>query len=209
MKVLVIGAGGKTGRLVVERAVAAGHAVTAFSRGSGTVPGAQTIDGDALDRDMVAQAVAGQEAVIDTVGGKTPFLKTNLEASIAANIVAGMRRHAVKRLVVVSAMGVGDSMEQAPFWYEHLLIPTFLRGSTADKSAMEDEVASSGIDYVIVRPAALSDGEGSGSPRVLDRGEKGYKTMRGDLARFLVDQLSSDAHVGQAVTVVSDPPEAR
>ena len=42
--------------------------------------------------------------------------------------------------------------------------------------------------------------------RVLEPGEKGSKTMREDLARFLVAQLGSDTHVGQAVTVVSDPP---
>ena len=147
MKVIVVGAGGKTGRLVVMRAVEAGHEVTAFSHGGDTaIPGARAVAGDARDRGTVERALAGQDAVIDTVGGKTPFLKTGLEASIAGNIIAGMRLNRVERLVVVSAMGVGDSMEQAPFWYEHLLIPTMLRGSTADKAAMEQEVASSGID---------------------------------------------------------------
>ena len=63
-----------------------------------------------------------------------------------------MRAGNVRRLIVVSMMGLGDSKDQAPFWYEHLLMPTFLRGSSKDKAALEDEVGGSGLDYIIVRP---------------------------------------------------------
>ena len=205
MKIVVFGAGGKTGSLVVERAVAAGHTVTVFVHTS-EHPGGPTVrilSGDAGDPAAVRRAVAGQDAVIDTIGGKTPYKDTELERAAARNIVAAMREEGVRRLIVVSMMGIGESSEQAPFWYEHLLMPTFLRGSTKDKTAMESTVQQSGLDFVIVRPPILSEEPATGSVYLLTAPTKGHKITRADLAQFLVDQLSSDQYLGQAVVVAN------
>ncbi|MBW4459094.1 MAG: NAD(P)H-binding protein [Nodosilinea sp. WJT8-NPBG4] len=75
MNVLVIGAAGKTGRQVVDQAVAAGHSVTAFVRDSAQYnapPNVRVLTGDATDQTTMSDATAGQDAVIDTVVGKTP-----------------------------------------------------------------------------------------------------------------------------------------
>ena len=75
MKVLVIGAAGKTGRAVVQKALEAGHEVTALVHSPGGVfpHGVDVRAGDARDPQTMDTAVAGQDAVIDTVGGKTPY----------------------------------------------------------------------------------------------------------------------------------------
>ena len=205
MKVIVFGASGKTGSLVVEKSLAAGHAVTVFIHEKRTKEsGVRVIVGSAQDPEAVRNALAGQDAVIDTIGGKTPYKATDLETSAARNIMEGMRVHSVKRLVVISAMGVGDSLEQAPFWYEYLLVPTFLRGSTKDKTGMESDVRSSGLDFVIARPPMLSDDHETGSVKIIVGDTKGHRIARADLARFLVDQLQSDENLGKAVTIVSN-----
>jgi putative NADH-flavin reductase len=205
MKVLIVGAGGKTGSLVVEKALAAGHTVTVFVR---TPPskehtGVRVVMGDARDREAVRAGIAGQDAVIDTIGGKTPYRDTELERTAALNIVEAMKMGGVRRLIVVSMMGLGDSREQAPFWYEHLLMTTFLRGSTKDKAAMEATVEASGLDFVIVRPPILGEGPATGKTKIVAEGEKGHKITRADLAHFLVDQLTSDAYVGKAIVVAN------
>lgn len=204
MNVIVFGASGKTGSLVVRKALAAGHAVTAFTHGQGTrESGLRQVTGDAQDPAAVERALAGQEAVIDTIGGRTPYRTTDLETATARNIVAGMRRQGSRRLIVISAMGIGDSTGQAPFWYEHLLMPTFMRGTSKDKAGMEGEVTSSGLDFVIARPPMLSDDPETGSIKIITREEKGHKITRGDLAQFLVDQLQRDEHLGRAVVVAN------
>jgi putative NADH-flavin reductase len=84
MKVLVIGAPGKTGRVVVEQALAAGHDVTAFvHKTEGYLPHSKVrvLEGDARDRSAMDSAMLGQDAVIDTIGGKLSFKTTTLEAS--------------------------------------------------------------------------------------------------------------------------------
>ena len=83
MKVLVIGAGGKSGEALVNEALAAGHKVTAFVRGAAQYKKAKVrvVAGDVLDAAAVDVAVAGQDAVIDALGGKTPWWSVRARAS--------------------------------------------------------------------------------------------------------------------------------
>ncbi len=206
MKILVIGAAGKTGRAVVEQALAAGHEVTAFVHNAEDydVAGVRVVAGDATDAAAMEAAVRGQDAVLDTVGGKTPYKATTLESSIASAIISAMKQHGVRRLVVTSMLGVGESKENAPI-YERLLLATFLRGADKDKGAMESAVESSGLDWVILRPAILTDGPATGQVQVFDpaTGEKAHKITRIDLAAFMIAQLSSGEHLHKAITIAN------
>jgi nucleoside-diphosphate-sugar epimerase len=205
MNVVVFGANGKTGSLVVEKSRAAGHAVTVFVHDSGAQshPGVRVVTGDAQSLDAVRKAIAGQDAVIDTIGGKTPYKDTQLERTAARHIVDAMRAQGVRRLVVVSMMGIGDSRQQTPFWYKYLLMPTFLRGSTRDKKAMEAWVESSALDFVIARPPILSGDVATGSVRIITGSSKAHRITRGDLAQFIVDQLTGNQYLCQAVVVAN------
>jgi len=212
MKVLVLGAGGKTGDLVVRSALAEKHEVTVLVRNAagfrqeGLPEGQEAVRvlvGDATDPDDVCRAMQGQAAAIDVIGGSTPYKQTRLETTAVRNLIAAMRAGGGRRLIAVSMMGIGDSRPQAPFWYRYLLMPTFLRGSSRDKIALEREVSESGLDYVIARPPILTDGPPTGGVKVLTGGGKGHSVTRADLADFLVEQLTSDAHLRRAVTVVN------
>ena len=206
MNVLVIGAAGKTGRAVVEQAKAAGHRVTAFIRNADDydVADVRIIEGDATDRATMEAAVAGQDAVLDTIGGKTPYKATTLESSAASAIIAAMQHQGVRRLVATSMLGEGESKENAPL-YIRLLVSTFLHGAKKDKAAMESAVKSSDLDWVILRPAILNDDPATGHVQVFDAeaDEKAHQITRTDLATFMVAQLSSDDYLHQAVTIAN------
>ncbi len=206
MKVLVIGAAGRTGKAVVERAIAAGHQVTAFVRDAGEldIGGVRVVEGDATNENAVEAAIRDQDAVLDTVGGTTPYKQTTLETSVAKAVIVAMERNGVRRLVATSMLGVGESKANATF-YERLLVSTLLRGADKDKSAMEAEIKASALEWVVVRPAILTDDPASGRVRVFseDDGEKAHKISREDLAAFMIDQLSSDEHLRRSVTIAS------
>ena len=209
MKVLVIGAAGKTGRLVVDLALAAGHSVKALVHDTETLAekplgdGVQIVQGDVHDPETVRRALAQCEAVIDTLGGKKPFLKTDIESSAARVVLGAMRDTGAKRLIVISVLGAGDSGAQAPFWYEHLLLPIFLHGALPDKNAMEAEVSQSALDWILVRPPVLTDDAPTGSIKVLQADEIAHEITRADLAQFLVQQLTDDTYLRQAVVVAN------
>lgn len=206
MKVLVVGAAGRTGRSVVQQALDAGHQVTAFVRHAEDYqsPGVRVVEGDAADPVAMNTAVAGQDAVLDTIGGKTPYKTTTLESNAARTIIAAMQQNGVRRLVVTSMLGEGDSEASAPI-YERLLVHTFLQGANKDKAAMESAVEASDLDWIILRPAILTDDPAKGDVHVFqsESGEKAHKITRSDLAAFMVAQLSSDAYLHQAVIIAN------
>lgn len=201
----MVGAAGKTGRAVVERAVAAGHEVTALVHSGGyDVPGVAVHVGDAREASTVDAAVDGQDAVVDTIAGKTPDQPTTLETDAATAIVAAMVHHGVRRLVVTSVLGEGDSIANTPQSIRDLMTG-FLRESTRDKAAMEDVVRATELDWIITRPPMLTDDPAIGDVRVLtpDSGELANTITRADLATFIVAQLDGDEHLHQAVTVTN------
>jgi len=150
-------------------------------------------------------AMLGQDAVIDTIGGKNPLKTTTLEASTVATIIASMQSSGVRRLVVISMIGEGES-EANTNWWERLLLSTVLRAEMKDKAAMEAIVDASGLDWTIVRPPFLNDDPGMGNIHVLSAqtGETAHKLTRADLAAFMVAQLSSDEYLQKAVAVANN-----
>ena len=205
MRVVIFGAGGKTGELATRYAVSGGHQVTAFvhEMPESKVDDVRYVTGDATNAGDVRDVLMGQEGVIDTLGGDAPYKEQTLESKSAEAIADGMKAAGVKRLVVVSMMGVGDSKDQAPFLYRFLLEPTYLRGADKDKTAMENEVQTSGLDYVIVRPPVLSDDDPTGELTIVEGESKAHKITRADLANFLVQQLTSDQFLNRAVVVAN------
>jgi nucleoside-diphosphate-sugar epimerase len=205
MRVAIFGAAGKTGGLLVDRALTKGYEVTVLVRNASSFKkeGVRVVVGDATKLDDVLHAVRGQDAVIDAIGGSTPYKTTSLESTSVRNMIEAMKAERVGRLLVISMMGIGESRAQAPFWYKHLLMPTFLRGSTKDKTMMEEEVVGSGLKFVIARPPILKDDPPTGGVTVIGPETTGHAVTRADLASFMVDQLEADDYLGRAVTVVN------
>jgi putative NADH-flavin reductase len=193
MKVLVLGATGPSGRLTVARARECGHEVTAFARDrSAAIEGARMVHGDATDPDAVGAAVAGQDAVVSALGLRKAFKSGGLIERSFSVIVPAMERTGARRLVVMSALGVGATREQAP-WLPRLMCRVLLTDIFADKAAGERIVEASALDWTIVYPPLLTDGPATGRYRSGEALElRGMpKVSRADVAHFMVAALDS------------------
>ena len=203
MKLIVFGATGKTGRHVWRNALDRGHDVTAFARSPHKIEpaaGLRVVQGDVMDAASVADAVAGHDAVIVALGSRSLRDRTTLTTG-TRNVVDGMTRHGVARLVVLSAAGVGESRGQVPL-LARLLFSTLLRNIHADHTAQEALVRASAIDWTIVRAAILHDGPASGNVTATNAGKMG-RIARADLAAFLVAEARDGAYGRQAIAVTS------
>jgi uncharacterized protein YbjT (DUF2867 family) len=141
MRLVVFGATGSVGRHLVELALANGHEVTAFSR-SGRAPSdagesLRIFRGGVLTPDAVARAVAGQQAVLCTLGAG---LKGRVRAEGTANIVAAMQRHGVKRLVCQTTLAVGESWANLNFRWKYVMFGLLLRAAYRDHVRQEEVV---------------------------------------------------------------------
>lgn len=203
MKLIVFGATGGVGQHVWKQGLEQGHEVTAFTRSPGKIDpsaGARIAQGDVIDGDTVAEAVAGHEAVIVALGANGLRDKTTLTAG-TKNVVDGMTRHGVERLVVLSAAGVGESWGQVPL-LARVAFRTFLRNILAEHTAQEAIVRESSLDWTAVRAAILNDDPPSGRVIATNEG-KVDRVSRADLAEFLVTEASAGTYSGQAISVTS------
>ncbi len=198
MKILVLGATGGTGRLIVRDALAKGHSVVALVRSKATapdLPGADVVEGDARDEAAILRALDGCDAVVSALGsGISPFGKVTLLSLATPAIIAAMIRSGVRRLVCISALGVGDSRGHGGFFFDRLFQPLLLRNAYKDKERQEAAIRGSSLDWVIVRPSALNDEPARGNIRAFTdvAGIHGGKIARADVARFVVEQVMAD-----------------
>jgi putative NADH-flavin reductase len=206
MKLAIFGATGRTGSLLLEQALGQNHQVTAFARKPPAASQRERLTwvaGDILDRGAVAAAAAGQEAVLCTIG--TPNVPgTRVLSDGTANIVAGMRASSVRRLVVETTLGVGDSRAQAGFFYIHVLVPLAFRHVFVDKHRQEEVVRQSGLDWVIVRATRLTNGAPTGTYRSgphLALSPLTAHISRFDVADFMLKQVTDRTWVGRAVGI--------
>jgi putative NADH-flavin reductase len=198
MKVLVIGATGATGREVLTAAAARGHDVTALVRTPVALQGTRVVQGDVTQPQTLDAAMAGQDAVINAVGGGKGA-PADIRTVAARSVVSSMTRHRVRRLVTMSSFGAGDSRGQGGLLFSKVVAPFFMRHILADQTASEAIVrAAPDIQWVIVRPARLTSGPRTQGPRVVYAGGNvSWRVSRADVAAFMVAQLDDDAYLGQ------------
>ncbi len=198
MKVLVLGATGGTGRLIVHDALEKGHSVVALVRSKARapdLPGADMIEGDARDEGSLTRALDGCDAVVSSLGtGLSPFREVSVLTDATRALVPAMTRRGVRRLVCISALGVGDSRGHGGFVFDRIFLPLLLRHAYKDKGRQEAAIRASSLDWVIVRPAMLINNPARGSLRAVSdlAGVSGGKIARADVARFVVEQLATD-----------------
>ncbi len=198
MKVLVLGATGGTGQQIVRDALARGNSVVALVRskaGAPDLPGVELIEGDARDEGALLQGLDGCDAVVSSLGtGVSPLREVTLLSVATRALVTAMARSGVRRLVCITGVGAGDSRGHGGFLYDRLILPLLLRNVYKDKDRQEAAIRASSLDWVIVRPVVLNDQPARGSVRAVTdlAGVHGGKIARADVARFVVDQLTTD-----------------
>ncbi len=197
-KILILGATGGTGRLIVGQAVARGHDVTALVRSAEKardLNGAKLIVGDVRDEIALRQALKGQDAVISALGTPaSPFREVTLLSSATRVLVSAMKAEHVSRLVSITGIGAGDSAGHGGFLFDNLIFPLLLRKVYADKNRQEAIIRDSGLDWVLVRPSILNNKPSRNTIRALTdlSGFHGGTISRENVAKFVLDQVGAD-----------------
>lgn len=207
MKLLVLGATGPTGLQVVHQALAQGHEIAAFVRDPAKLAPADprvhvvtgTLPGDAA---ALAAALQGREAVICALGVRNALKSGGLIAGAMGLLVPAMERAGVRRLLLVSANGVGETRRRSPL-VPRIMYRLLLGDIFADKEAGEAIVRASSLEWTIAYPTLLTDGPRTGRYRTGETLElRGMpKISRADVADFLLRELAARAFVRKGVVL--------
>ena len=113
MKLFIIGATGRTGREIVQQALARGHQVTTFVRSPESITSKNerltVIKGNAMDENELFDAIQNHDAVVSALGPREVFKPSSLLHDSALATTRAMNRSGVKRLVVLSAAAISPA----------------------------------------------------------------------------------------------------
>ncbi len=225
MNIVVFGANGGTGRLLVRRALDSGHAVTAVTRHpeafaldntSVTHENLTVLAADVYDPNAVDGAVAGHDVVLSALGvpyGRKPIA---VYSTGITNIIAAMERHSIRRLVCVSSSATDPATRHhdtgGGFFFEKVLKPfitkTMGKELYADMLRMEHLVQQSDLDFTIVRPSGLFETPEATAYVDAEIELPERFTSRADLAAFMLRLGEGDEYTrtSAAVATVSTHP---
>ena len=206
MRILVLGASGSIGRLLVTQALARGHAVTALVRKPARLPlthvNLRTITGSVLDADSLEEAIEGQDAVISALGSRTRTRRVTIYSAGMEAALDAMSRQGVRRLVALSAAGIPSLDSPAvPALFRRLVIPLLARREYADMARMEGLLAASKTDWTVLRPLWLRNGPALGGVRLSAEplAPTRWGVRRSDLAAAMLEITEQGTFVREGV----------
>lgn len=208
MNIVVLGASGGTGRLIVEQALAAGHEVVAFVRTPAKLalrhPKLTVIQGEVLNAEQVTNAIARREAIVSAIGPTRPY-QPNLLETTARNITTAMQKHGVRRLIVTGGTIIRDPQDR-PSGLDNLIkalmsIPG--REILSDGERSDQVIRATALDWTIVRYLLmLTNGPRIGQYRTGYLGHNvSLRLSRADGADFIIQELASGKFIRKAPVV--------
>ena len=212
MNSAVFGANGQTGQLVTKQALDEGHLVTAVTRHPEAFPlrheHLRVMRGDVYDLTSVEQAVAGQDAVLSSLGVPYSRKPITVYSQGIAHIVRAMQRYGVRRLVCVSSSATGTNHDTGGgFIFDKVMQPIIIStiGQTtyADMRRMETLVERSGLDWTIIRPSGLFETPTVTDYQMAEEHLRARFTSRADLADCMLHQLTDDRYLRKVVAVAT------
>ncbi|KAJ4417720.1 hypothetical protein N0V82_005994 [Gnomoniopsis sp. IMI 355080] len=225
MHILIIGGSGRTGELVIDKAISHGHQVTALvrkpaslkPRNNLTIVEGTPINPEDLDKAFTTgadKASVAPNAVVVTLNARrvsdspfaapSPDTPARLMADSTANTIAAMKRYNVSKIVIMSSMGTGSSYDGLNFLMRLVFSKTNMKFQMVDHNAVDSETRRAGVEFVLVRPAMLAEGP-EAEVKVYPDDGKGIGFMpritRHSVAGFIVRALEGSEFVGRAPVI--------
>ena len=209
MKIAVICANGKAGKLIVKEAIARGADVTAVVRGENRSDAAKVIKKDLFD--LTANDLAGFDVVIDAFGAWTP--ETLPQHSTSLKHLCDMVSGKETRLLVVG--GAGSLYADA----EHTVqimdgadFPEMFKPLASSMGKALDELRMrTDVKWTYISPAGDFQAEGARSGKYILGGEELILNAKGesvisyaDYAACMVDEALNGNHIQQRISVVAE-----
>jgi putative NADH-flavin reductase len=213
----LLGGSGRTGGHIIDYALSKGHTLTALVRDPSKLTpraGLTVVQGTPTNRSDVNGAIDGADAVIvalnSTRRSDTPWAKPvsppRLMADSVANATAAMATRGIRRIVVVSAFGVGDSLSGQPLPIRWMITHTNLSYTYADHNLIDTEIRDTDTDWTLLRPAAFNKKPEAGKIAVSDiHGPKpSFSISRAAVARFAVDVIDDGGYIHETPIISRD-----
>lgn len=200
MKLFLLGATGQTGSIFMKMALERDHKVTAYVRSPEKVllhnENLTIVKGDIFSLVDMAKAMASHDVVVSCLGGNNNDKETVI-TKMTEIIIKSMKANVINRIVTISTAGIHDEFS----FVMNFIVKSFLKHAIHDHRLAAEAIISSGLEYTIARPLALTKGPLTEvyrkTPQGVPRG--GKEISRQDLAHFLLSVIENDEFKNETV----------
>lgn len=214
MKLVVLGASGETGTQIMEQAHVFGHEAVGLVRANSNAPSGRQWHrmSDLLDVQALARELEGADAVFVTLGIRrrarslfAPLVSPpDVCRTAVAALVPAMRKAGVKRVIYLSAFGVGADWKKLPWWARFIIRSSPTRFSYEDHAAAEALLAGSDLAWTIIRPTMLDEADSGAPAREMRKGDSFMRKVgRKGLAVMMLQTAFNQNSIRQRISVVS------
>ncbi|CEF88119.1 hypothetical protein FGSG_04861 [Fusarium graminearum PH-1] len=222
MHFLLLGATGRTGKLVVSELLAQNHTATALVRGPSALtpqPGITIVTGSPLSKDDIRKAIHATPGVIPSAAiftlntvraSDSPFAAQvgppRLLADSCANACEVLEEAGIHRIIVMSTAGVGDTWKNLPLISRAFMGLTNIKYALADHNLLDQEIRKTNMEWTLVRPVKL-DHNNNNALEIETLGSSGVgMTMKDSVtpvsvAKFLVKVAVEGLYTKEAVVL--------
>jgi uncharacterized protein len=199
MRIVIFGAGGRTGGTAVAEATARGHRVTSL----------RSADADITDPEAVARAASAHDVAIAAVAPAKTDPRDFFQAA-ANGLVTGLQNAGVTRLVWVSIASLLPDASEVPAVDTDGFPAEYRPFSLAHRIALET-IKASDLQWTAVSPAGDFDPDTSpiGGYALTGIGDLTSRITHADHARALVDMAERSGLRGEHFGVVPLSPDEK
>jgi putative NADH-flavin reductase len=216
MRILILGATGRTGKHLLQQALQRSYTVNALVRDKNKTPMLDPhltiFEGTPLNEEVLGNAMKDCDAVLSALnvsrnsdwpwsglGSPKDFLSQTMK-----NIIELAPKHGIDRIIFTSAWGVAETKKDVPAWFRWFINNSNVKYPYADHERQEQLISHSSLRWTSARLAGLTDSKKKKEIIVsLNNRPKPKLTIsRSDAARFILDELEQKLYV-QKMPVVS------
>ena len=214
MKILLFGATGRTGKLILQKAIRDGHAVNAIVRDPSKLNGfnANLIQGTPYDKEIVKKAIENCDVVISTLNvsresdspwAKLRSPKDTISRSIQ-NAIEAIPENSTKRIIVMGVLGASESWSKMPLIFRMVITSSNLKYAYNDHTRQEEILAKSNTNWTVIRLPMLTNEDGEKEiliKKLNDNTKLNRNINRESVARFILNILKDDNYYKSIVAI--------
>lgn len=209
-----MGATGRTRKLLLRQMLDRDYKVNVLIRDNERMimhPNMLVFEGTPTDEKALEKAIEGCDVIISALNISStcdfPWapLRTQPDflSQILRNVITLGTGLGVKRVIILSAWGVGDTKSDIPWWFKWLIDYSNIGAAYRDHERQEKLLVDSGMDYTIIRPVGLINSETEKNVLVsLNNAPKpGLTISRKNVTRFIISVLENDWYINQTPVI--------
>jgi putative NADH-flavin reductase len=215
MRILILGATGRTGKHLLLEALKNGHTVHVLVRDKSKIHNHSEeltiFEGLPTDQTALKNAMTGCEAILSVLNisrtsdfpwAKLRTPKTFLSDTMKA-VIKVAEEEKIKRIVVCSAWGANETKKDIPWWFRWFIDNSNIGVAYHDHELQESILQNTTLNYTLIRPVGLTNFNTVENIRVTINNHPKPKLIisRKNVAAFMLKVLQEDLFIKQTVTI--------